>query len=96
MFGTIQAVTTRVAIVVALASPGACAMADDDPGDTEGFVRAVRAEGFADDYGNEQVRQLFKSLCHNGSRFHGIEQRYPKLNPNDFPRLEKLAIEMCY
>jgi hypothetical protein len=49
MFRTIQAVTTRVAIVVALASPAACAMADDDPGQIEEFVRVVRAEGLTGD-----------------------------------------------
>jgi len=96
MFRTIQAVTTRVAIVVALASPAACTMADDDPGHTEEFVRVVRAEGLADGYGSVQARRLFKNLCFNGSRFHGIEQKYPKLDPNDFLRLEKLAMEMCY
>jgi hypothetical protein len=93
---TIRAVTTRVLIVVALASPAACTVGDEGPEHTQEFVRAVRAEGLADGYGNGQVRRLFKNLCINGSRFHGIERKYPQLSLNDFPRLETLAMEMCF
>jgi hypothetical protein len=94
MFRTIQTVAIRGALVVALTSSAACSL-EHDPGLTEDFVRAVRAEGLADGYGDEKVTQMFEDLCVSGVRFEDIQQDYPIVKPDDFPRMDGLASEMC-
>jgi hypothetical protein len=38
---------------------------------------------------------MFEDLCVSGVRFKDIQQDYPIVKPDDFPRMDGLASEMC-